>query len=130
MDDIEAIKQLVARYNLAFDYGDVDGYLATWAEDGLFHRSNALRSYQGHNALRELITTFPVKGRHVSTNFVIDVDGDRASASSYLLYLSADGYQPVMFGVYADELERSANGWVFTARRLKVDDGIPVDQPG
>lgn len=129
VDDIEAIKQLVARYNLAFDYGDVDAYLATWTEDGLFHRSNALRSYQGHEALRELITTFPVQGRHVSTNFVIDVDGDRATASSYLLYLSADGYQPVMFGVYADELVRADGGWRFSARRLKVDDGIPQDEP-
>jgi pimeloyl-ACP methyl ester carboxylesterase len=129
VDDIEAIKQLVARYNLAFDYGDVDGYLATWTEDGLFHRSNALRSYRGHDELRELITTFPVQGRHVSTNFVIDVDGDRATASSYLLYLSADGYQPVMFGVYSDELVRGGSGWQFAARRLQVDAGIPMDEP-
>jgi pimeloyl-ACP methyl ester carboxylesterase/ketosteroid isomerase-like protein len=129
MDDVEQIKQLVARYNLAFDYGDVDGYLATWTEDGLFHRSNALRSYQGHEALRELITTFPVQGRHVSTNFVVDVDGDRASASSYLLYLSADGYQPVMFGVYADELVRGPEGWRFAVRKLQVDEGIPMDEP-
>jgi pimeloyl-ACP methyl ester carboxylesterase len=129
VDDIEAVKQLVARYNLAFDYGDVEGYLATWTEDGLFHRSTALRSYQGHDALRELITTFPVQGRHLSTNFVIDVDGDRATASSYLLYLSADGYQPVMFGVYADELVRGADGWRFSVRRLQVDAGIPMDEP-
>lgn len=129
VDDVEQIKQLVARYNLAFDYGDVEGYLATWTEDGLFHRSNALRSYQGHDALRELITTFPVQGRHVSTNFVVDVDGDRATASSYLLYLSADGYQPVMFGVYADELVRHPDGWRFSVRKLQVDAGIPMDEP-
>jgi pimeloyl-ACP methyl ester carboxylesterase/ketosteroid isomerase-like protein len=130
VDDVEQIKQLVARYNQAFDYGDVEGYLATWTEDGLFHRSNALRSYQGHEALRELITTFPVQGRHVSTNFVIDVDGDCATASSYLLYLSADGYQPVMFGVYADELVRDGSGWRFSVRKLQVDAGIPMDEPG
>jgi pimeloyl-ACP methyl ester carboxylesterase/ketosteroid isomerase-like protein len=129
VDDVEQIKQLVARYNLAFDYGDVEGYLATWTEDGLFHRSNALRSYQGHDALRELITTFPVQGRHVSTNFVVDVEGDRATASSYLLYLSADGYQPVMFGVYADELVRHPDGWRFSVRKLQVDAGIPMDEP-
>jgi ketosteroid isomerase-like protein len=130
MDDIEAVKQLVNRYNLAFDYGDVDAYLATWTEDGLFARSTALRSYQGHDELRELITTYPVNGRHVSSNFVVTVDGDTATASSYLLYLDAeDGYRPVMFGVYSDELVREDDGWKFRARRLQVDAGIPMDEP-
>jgi pimeloyl-ACP methyl ester carboxylesterase/ketosteroid isomerase-like protein len=130
MDDIEAIKQLVNRYNLAFDYGDVEAYLATWKDDGLFNRSTARRSYRGHDELRELITTYPVNGRHVSSNFIVDVQGDTATASSYLLYLNAEAsYQAVMFGVYADELVRTDDGWKFQTRRLQVDAGIPMDDP-
>jgi hypothetical protein len=122
MDDIEAIKQLSSRYNLAFDYEDVDAYIATWTEDGFFERSNAGRSYQGHAELRELLTGFDVDGRHITTNFIIDVDGDRATQSAYLVYMDAkDAFKVVMFGVYSDELVRTDDGWKYSARRLKVD---------
>lgn len=122
MDDIEAIKQLTHRYNLAFDYGDVEAYLACWTEDGFFERSNAGRAYQGHEQLDELIRTFPVDGRHISTNFIVDVDGDAATASSYLLYLDkATDFAVSMFGVYADKLVKTSAGWKFSERRLKVD---------
>lgn len=122
MDDIEAIKQLTARYNLAFDDINVDGWLATWTDDGFFERSNAGRSYQGHAQLAQLIAEFPVKGRHVTTNFIIDVDGDTASMSCYLTYLDpAQNFAVVMFGVYDDEVVRTSSGWKFSSRRLQVD---------
>ena len=122
MEDIEAIKQLSARYNRAFDYLDVPGYLAVWTEDGFFERSNAGRSYSGHAELAELLRTFGVNGRHVVTDFIIEVTGDTATQSAYLTYLDADaGYAIVMFGVYADELVRVDGEWKFASRRLKVD---------
>lgn len=122
MDDFEAIKQLTALYNRAFDDLDVPGYLATWTEDGFFERSNAGRSYQGHAQLTQLINSFPVKGRHVTSDFVISVDDDRAEQSCYLSYLDvAQAHKLVMFGVYTDELVRTADGWKFSSRRLKVD---------
>jgi hypothetical protein len=121
MDDIEAIKQLTARYNRAFDSTDVGGYLATWTEDGFFERSNAGRSYQGHEELRELVSTFPVDGRHVTSDFIITVDGDRAESSSHLMYLDREqGFSVVMFGIYADEVVRTDEGWKFRSRRLQV----------
>jgi 3-phenylpropionate/cinnamic acid dioxygenase small subunit len=123
VDDIEAIKQLTARYNLAFDDIDVDGWLATWTDDGFFERSNAGRSYQGHSELTQLISEFPVKGRHVTTNFIIEVDGDAATMSCYLTYLDpAQNFAVVMFGVYADEVIRTPTGWRFSSRRLQVDE--------
>lgn len=122
MDDIEQIKRLSARYNLAFDYGDVEAYLGCWTADGFFERSNAGRSYQGHEELRELLTTFPVDGRHITTNFIIDVDGDRAHQSAYLAYLDkADGFAVAIFGVYDDDLVREADGWKYSSRKLAVD---------
>lgn len=122
MDDIEAIKQLSARYNRAFDYLDVPGYLAVWTEDGFFERSNAGRSYSGHAELAELLTTFGVNGRHVVTDFIIGVNGDTATQSAYLTYLDADAdYKIAIFGVYSDELVRVEGQWKFASRRLKVD---------
>jgi ketosteroid isomerase-like protein len=122
MDDIELIKRLSSRYNLAFDYVDIDAYIECWTEDGFFERSNAGRSYQGHDQLRELLSTFEVDGRHITTNFIIDVDGDVAKQSAYLLYLDkADNFSVSMFGVYSDELVKTAAGWKYSARRLRVD---------
>lgn len=121
MDDIEAIKQLTARYNRAFDSTDVPAYLATWTEDGFFERSNAGRSYQGHQELEELVTTFPVDGRHVTSDYIVTVDGDRAESSSHLVYLDKEqGFSVSMFGIYADELVRTDEGWKFSSRRLQV----------
>lgn len=122
MDDIELIKRLSSRYNLAFDYVDIDAYIECWAEDGFFERSNAGRSYRGHDQLRELLSTFDVDGRHITTNFIIDVDGDAAKQSAYLLYLDkADNFSVSMFGVYSDELVKTADGWKYSSRRLRVD---------
>jgi hypothetical protein len=122
IDDIEQIKRLSARYNLAFDYTDVDAYLACWTADGFFERSNAGRSYQGHEELRELLTTFPVDGRHITTNFIVDVEGDRAHQSAYLTYLDkANGFAVAIFGVYDDDLVREADAWKYSSRKLAVD---------
>ncbi|GAC1608865.1 MAG: hypothetical protein NVS3B26_07560 [Mycobacteriales bacterium] len=122
MDDIEAIKQLSARYNRAFDYLDEQSYLDVWTEDGFFERSNAGRSYSGHAELAELLSTFGVNGRHVVTDFIIEVKGDTATQSAYLTYLDADaGYKIAIFGIYSDELVRVDGAWKFASRRLKVD---------
>jgi 3-phenylpropionate/cinnamic acid dioxygenase small subunit len=114
MDEYEAIRQLVARYNVAFDELDVEGWVDCFTADGFFERSNA--------GLRELISGFPVKGRHVTTDFQIRVDGDQAMMSCYLTYLDrANNHALAMFGVYADELKKVNGSWKFSSRRLEVD---------
>lgn len=123
MDDYEAIRQLVARYNVAFDELDVEGWANCFTEDGFFERSNAGRSYSGSAELKQLIREFPVKGRHVTTDFQIQVDGDTATMSCQLTYLDrANHHSIAMFGVYADELRRVNGEWKFTSRRLAVDE--------
>lgn len=122
MDDYEAIRQLVARYNVAFDEIDVPGWLDCWTSDGFFERSNAGRAYEGTEQLTELLSTFNIKGRHVTTDFQIDVQGDTATMSCYLTYLDrANHHALAMFGVYADELRKVDGKWKFSSRRLEVD---------
>lgn len=122
MDDYEAIRQLVARYNRAFDDLDDQGWVNCFTEDGFFERSNAGRSYQGSAELAELISGFPVTGRHVTTDFQISVEGDTARMSCYLTYLDrANNHSIAMFGVYADELVKVGGNWKFKSRLLEVD---------
>ncbi|MGC1237418.1 MAG: nuclear transport factor 2 family protein [Acidimicrobiales bacterium] len=124
MNDFEAIQQLVSRYNIAFDDMDVEGWIECFTEDAYFNRSNAERSYRGHDELRELINEFSTtfKGRHITTNYDIHVDGDRATMSCYLQLLDRDNNHSVaMFAVYDDELRKVGGEWKFTQRLLQVD---------
>ena len=123
MDDYEAIRQLVARYNVAFDDLDVNAWVACFTEDGFFERSNAGRAYEGSAQLAELINEFPVKGRHVTTDFQIFPNGDDATMSCYLTYLDrTNAHAVAMFGVYSDVLKRVDGQWKFVSRHLLVDE--------
>lgn len=124
MDDYEAIKQLVSRYNVAFDDFDVEGWVDCFTDDAVFNRSNAGRAYRGHDELRELITEYSqsMKGRHITTNFDITLNGETATMSCYLQLLDRDhGHSVAMFAVYDDELRKIDGRWKFSQRLLEVD---------
>ncbi|HTU09580.1 MAG TPA: nuclear transport factor 2 family protein [Allosphingosinicella sp.] len=115
--DLEDIRQLVARYNFAFDERDVAAYLECWVEDGFVERRNSKPSCRGHEQLAALVKDFPVDGRHVSTDLVIDLHGDEAEMRHYLLYLDMNGPCEVsMFGVWNDKVVRTPTGWKYKER--------------
>ncbi|HEX3962982.1 MAG TPA: nuclear transport factor 2 family protein [Trebonia sp.] len=124
MNDIEAIRQLTARYNRASDEGDLADWLACYAPNATFTRSNAERSYAGPEELRLLLLETTVAARHVTTDFVIEVDGDTARQTCYLMFLDRRRQFAVsMFGTYHDKLVKSDGRWRFQARFLQVDEG-------
>ena len=117
LEDLEAIRNLVAKYNFAFDTQDVDTYLTCWIEDGFVERRNSKPSCRGHAQLAALVRDFPVKGRHISTDLVITLDGDQATMKHYLLYLDMGPPCEVsMFGVWNDTVVRTADGWKYKER--------------
>ena len=120
MDDFESIRQLTARYNRCFDDRDIDGWLACWTPDGEFEFLDSGRRILGHDALRANIETVQNTGRHVTTDFIITVDGDRATQSCQLCELGIDDTPVVRrFGRYEDHLTREAGAWHFRTRRLR-----------
>lgn len=124
IEDIEAIKQLTARYNRAFDEGRAEDWAGCFTPDGFFERSNAGRAYQGRDEIAGLCRSYPTSGRHVTSEHLITVEGDRATQTCYLQYLDRDnGFAIAMFGVYEDKLERQNGEWLFKERRLQVDQG-------
>src|SRR3954452_12385824 len=84
-DDIVAIQQLLARYNTAADNGDGEAFAATFTEDG--QAVNGDRVSTGQAALAAIgntvATTVPGL-RHWVNNHVIEIDGDRATATVYV----------------------------------------------
>lgn len=131
MDDYEAIRQLSARYNRASDEGDHAAWMDCFTPTGSFRRSNDTRSFNGHGELPDLAGRVPVSARHVTTDFIIDLDGDTARQTCYLTFYDRHhDFRIAMFGVYHDELVKTDGRWRFESRFLEVDMGPSEVTPG
>jgi uncharacterized protein (TIGR02246 family) len=127
-DDIVAIQQLAARYNRAVDSGDGETFAATFTPDGVSVTPG--RELHGRQALAELGSSLAqtVPGiRHWTNNHVIDVDGDDADGTVYLIaYNVADGGSILATGRYTDRLRRTPEGWRFVRREFTPDAAPPA----
>ena len=123
--DLLAIQQLYAAYNVAADRGDGKGFGGCFTPDGVFDIVGAMRA-EGYDALAQFAQSIPVDtpgSRHISTNILIEGDGDLATGLAYFLLLNTRS-SPVavtMTGQYEDRLVRSGDGWRFSERRFTPD---------
>jgi hypothetical protein len=121
--DYNDIQQLYARYNLAIDTGNGEGWAATFTPDGVFNTTN-----KGHDALVQFIKDWRDKRdganrRHLNSNMVLTPTADGAQASIYLLLLNV-GVRPATIattGIYEDVLVRTPQGWRFKSRIVHAD---------
>ena len=126
IEDQFAIRELVARYNYAIDEGRAEEWVATFVPDGTFE-SSALGAHTGAEALlafaKGYIEAFP--GRHCTSDFVIDVDGDDARSRCYLIAVN-NAAAPIIAAtaVYEDVLRRTPDGWRFVHRKVAPDTAI------
>ena len=129
LEDIEAIRQLVARYCHLADSVDVEPWLDCWTDDGVFDFGGSRTV--GRDELRALCegseaiyAVTPL--RHVVTNVVIDVDGDTATSSSYV-QLFVVGQPPTIMSTarYYDRLRRVDGRWRFSERIVRAGRRAP-----
>tara|TARA_R110001599_G_scaffold250253_2_gene450102 strand:- start:45 stop:467 length:423 start_codon:yes stop_codon:yes gene_type:complete len=118
----DAIRDLLARYTYNGDRGRVDELAACFARDGLLEYPGA--SPVGPAAIAATLSSGTRNielefVRHHITNPLIDVDGDSATARSYFAVHSNIG--PDHSGTYDDQLVRTADGWRFSHRRVRID---------
>jgi hypothetical protein len=132
----EAIRDLVARYNLYGDSGRLDEMLRLFTGDGVLEYSEGhrhLESYEGHAGIRGFVEqtkqrfaeeasaglASPYVHHHVSTH-VIDVLGsEHATGRAYVLVLRASGVAE--WGRYSDEYRRVDGRWLFARRAVRRD---------
>jgi len=130
--DVIEIEQLLYRCSHAVDRGDIEMTVSlfqpdallviTWEENG---------SHKGHDEIRKWFENYEqvVRSatsylRHRITCPVIDVDGDRASAASYLEVEAAGrdtGRVIKTVGRYDDTFARTETGWRFTEKVISMD---------
>lgn len=88
LEDIEAIKQLKARYcEICDDDHNPDRITSVFAADGIWE-SRDFGTAKGHAAIRELFGKFQkliAFSQHNVMNPIIEVHGDRATAEWYFL---------------------------------------------
>jgi hypothetical protein len=122
-DDYAEIQQLYARYNIAIDTGDAEGWAATFVPDGVFNNSN-----RGHDALVQFVKDWRAKRdganrRHVNSNLMLTPAADGVKGTTYLVLLNiaARPATIAMTGMYDDALVKTAQGWRFKSRVVKSD---------
>lgn len=149
MEDYIAIEQLLMRYAIAFNTEDADSYVDTFAPDG---ELQLLRQegeepfagpFKGREALRrQWFPDHPGPGtpspefrrfsamRHVTTNSLIEVNGDTATVEAIFMEMVSNGANippgsnpPTLWamGRYMDELVKIDGQWYFQRRTVITD---------
>ena len=140
-DDRALIEDLQARYLFAFDWQDAQGYAGTFTEDGVLDYGGG--EIKGRKAIAEFIESGrqrseetrastpagerPRVGRHIISNIVVKIDGDRARGLAYWTHMTSGptGYGTVdFFGHYEDEMVKVNGEWLFARRRI-YNEAIP-----
>ena len=122
-EDKVEIQELTARYANAMDDTDLDDWMATWDENGLWR--GGLGEFQGTARLKELFAALGERiknRRHVMTNFVISVNDEKAEQRCYMLVFDrVNESRLIASGVYNDRLIKSGGKWKFVERRVALD---------
>jgi uncharacterized protein (TIGR02246 family) len=129
--DWVAVNELVARYNRAIDTGDVEGWVGTFAPDGVF--DGVIGRFEGEEALRRLATDYwttpayePWRGcQHWVNNVVVESLGGtperaRLRCDHAMIKAEAGGARVVLLAAYDDELVRLDGGWRFARRTVRA----------
>ena len=125
--DYFEIQQLYARYNIAIDSGDAEGWAATFIPDGVFNTSS------GHDALVNFVKTWREKlnggtRKHWNNNLQITGNSKEASGYVYLMLVDISTKPPSILATatYTDSLVKTKDGWRFTKRITKGDSAPAV----
>ncbi|MEN3951683.1 nuclear transport factor 2 family protein [Iodidimonas sp. SYSU 1G8] len=137
LEDIEAIRQLKARYCQACDDDhNPDKVAACFVPDGLWEGKNIGVYAKSHDAIKAYIGGVRASGRmrnsaHMVTNPIIQVTGDRATGEWRFIMLFTgkinDGslqYHRII-GFYEEEYVRVDGRWLFEGLHVTVEESGP-----
>ena len=132
LEDLEEIRGLMMEYRRALDEKDFRRYSELFARTGQFDANGQVAT--GPQEILELVegmvgtllTAERFDDFHVVANPIIDLDGDRARASSTWVYFlrgdgDADAPRLAKIGRYDDELVREDGRWRFVRRNAPTD---------
>jgi uncharacterized protein (TIGR02246 family) len=122
MSDKDDIRELLARYCFALDADRFEDMAALFTPDGVWETAFGTGTGRtGIVAQARSIATGPRPRRtHLTTNIVIDLDGDTATAQSNWVVIANSPNGPTIGsgGGYSDRLEKVDGRWFFKHRTI------------
>jgi len=127
--DYAEIEQLIAKYNQATDFEDLDMYASIFTEDAVWKREQGGQALIGRealvNSLSERFATRPAEHerRHWQNNHVITATPNGATSRVYFVSFEVSYVppKPALSGHYDDVLVRTPEGWRIKERTLVLD---------
>ena len=137
-DDRVMIQDLLGRYAFTADYGvgNPESWAALFIEDGYFEIPKISMVVRGRSALTKFMDGIHRTApgiHHVMSNFVIDVEGDRAHGKCELneFMLRPEAIYSNLHGWYEDDYVRLDGRWFIGGRRVHLsDDTVSVVSSG
>ena len=121
LEDREAIRDLFARQNLAYDRREPEATAAMFTEDGVLELTGSGLAFRGREAIRGyMVRLLDVTGddyRHWTNSLAIDGGGDEASVECYVAVFGMRDGALRLAGRYHDRLRRVGGAWLFAYRR-------------
>lgn len=133
MNDEGEIRRTIAEFGQYLDERRFEDWSQLFTEDATFEgrkdRSAILALILG----AELATMPALFRKHVTSNVIINLDGDKANVVSDLVLFErlGDGPWIFRFGKYVDDMVRSGGRWLFMERQLSwTANGLDVHVAG
>lgn len=126
LEEKDAIREQMARYCFHFDNGEFDAWLDLFTPDGAFDLG-ARGRFAGRDSLQQFLKSLPLTNgvpmmKHCVMNSIVTVDGERATAHSYVVVIRGGERLAVsVAGRYEDQLVKTAGGWCFQERKVSFD---------
>ena len=127
LEDREEIRELYARYADALDNRRYQEWIDLFTDEGSFE-STRFGKHSGRAGLEKFTQVYRdslggAQARHVITNLLFTIEGDRAEGSCYLLYsyCKEGRVQQSTVANYRDTLRRVTGRWRFESRKVNVD---------
>jgi len=121
-----AIQETLHRYSHCIDRGRWEEFAQLFTDDCRLDLSQVLGLYEGSAGIRQFCETIRSVGvfmRHLVTNLIVDGDGERVRAQTYVLAITGPpgGAPQQSTGLYEDELVKRNGRWLLHHRQLSLD---------
>ncbi|MGH8012140.1 MAG: nuclear transport factor 2 family protein [Candidatus Binataceae bacterium] len=127
LEDREQIRELYARYAHTVDHDQFPAWVKCFTEDGTFE-SPIFGKHSGPRGLLKFTALYKesmggARVRHVMSNVLFEVDGERATGSCYLSYYHCKEGKVSLaaLGRYDDRLRKINGEWLFESRQVTID---------
>ena len=122
-DDEDGVRRTLAQYSQWCDDGRFDRWAELFTDDARLVLADEVA--EGRPAIRhymERVLPPGTRGKHITANTLVAVDGDTADAHTDYLFVrpTAEGLTLVATGRYHDQLVREGDRWRFRQREITM----------